>query len=150
MLAHSGSSRKAERVGRGIAAFETDLMGPHGVKLQEQLRVEAHASIRIGVDLRKPAANAVRIKLLVPSTVKRVGQINPFSVAADLDHLRSAVQRSVRMIGMRLATHDATQLYRASFHRLEGIGNVILQKLSPAPTRDIQKAIIQRKIDVCD
>src|SRR5207244_1540035 len=125
-------------------------MRPHGVKLQEQLWVEAHASIGINIDLRQPAANTVRVELLIPSAVERIGQVNAFSVPADLDHLWSAVQWRAGMISVRFTTHDAAQLYRAGPHRLERIRHVILQQLSRAPTRDIQKAIIMREVNVCD
>src|SRR3989442_6175935 len=69
MLAHPSSLREAERVRRRVPSFQADLMRPHGVKLKEELRVETHPSIRINIDLGKPAANTVRIELLVPSAV---------------------------------------------------------------------------------
>src|ERR671910_2527687 len=86
---------EAVRVRRRVTALEADLVRalPLG-ELDEQVRVEGEGAVRAGVKLHEPAPDAVRIELLVPGAVERVGQIDPPSVPAHLDHLRSAVHRS--------------------------------------------------------
>ena len=54
------------------------------------------------IDLRQPALDAVGIELVVPRAIERVGHVDALAVAADLDHLRRAVQRLARARGMRL------------------------------------------------
>src|ERR1051325_565846 len=74
------------RVRRRVATFEADLMQSMRRVLEEEVAVEADAAVWIHIELHHPTADAVRIKLLVPRGVKRVGEIYTLAVAAHLDH----------------------------------------------------------------
>src|SRR6476646_6814241 len=61
----------------------------------EEFRIEGDASLGLHVKLHHPAVDAIWIKLRIDRAVERVGKIDPSAIAADLDHLRSAVERPV-------------------------------------------------------
>src|SRR5262244_802507 len=115
------SSREAVRVGARVSALEMDLVRPHAVELHQKLAVERESAVLADVQLRQPAADAVRIELLVPRAIERVGQIDPPAVVADLDHLRTAVQRSIRLRGVRATADDAAEPHGAGLDRIERI-----------------------------
>src|SRR5437588_1323166 len=112
-------------------------MRPHGIKLVEQLRVETHAATWVNVEFGHPATNAIGIELLVPATVKGIGQVNATSVPADLHHLWSAIQRHIGAVRVWLTPYNATQLHRACLHGLKWVGNVILQEFTRAPAGNV-------------
>ena len=85
-------SRIAERVGLGVAPLKTDLVNTIIIRLNEESIVEADAALRVDIELRHPTANTRGIELLIPGGVQRVGEVDPFSVPAHLDHLRSAAR----------------------------------------------------------
>src|SRR5882762_5434410 len=87
-----GDSRKTIGIARTIAAIKVDLVNTIIGALDEKLLVEIDATIRPGIELDHPTTHAVRIKLLVPGGVKRVGKIDALAVAADFNHLRAARQ----------------------------------------------------------
>src|SRR5260370_24013591 len=100
-------SRIAEGVGRRVAAFEANLMRPFAVEGREEIRIDRHATSRRAIDLRDPAAHALRIKMRVPRSVQRIRYVNAPPVAAQLDHLRRAVEwPALRMLCVR---HDPAQ-----------------------------------------
>ena len=72
------------------------------------------------VDLGHPAADAVRVELVVPRRVERVGEVDALAVAADLDHLRTAVQRLPRLAGMRRAATMPPSRIELTFFGLNG------------------------------
>src|SRR4029453_14659735 len=113
VMTASCRSGVAVRIGGGVSPFEAHLMRPHPVRLQEESGVKLHAALGPHVDLGHPPSDAVRIELLVPRRVETVGEVNALAVAADLDHLRSAVQRFVRVTRVRCAAHDASEPDRA-------------------------------------
>src|SRR4029450_9087255 len=89
-------SREAGGIGARISALEVDLVGTHAVELQESGGIELDAAVRAHVPLGPPALDAVRIELVVPRAIQRVGHVDALAVTADLDHLRGAVQRLLR------------------------------------------------------
>src|SRR5205085_5418349 len=93
---------------------------------------------------------AFRIKLRVPRSIERIGEVDALAIAADLDHLRSAVQRSLRTLGVRGLADDSAQVHRSGFSRVERIGDIVLQELAGAPAGNIQEAVVEREIDVRD
>src|SRR5271154_2693937 len=119
-------------------------------EFQKELRVELHAALRLGIDFHHPASNSVRIKLRVPWRIKRIREISTTPVPAQLHHLRAAIQRRRRIFGMCRAPHDATYMHGPGFFGMERIGNIVLKKFSRAPARDVKKAVVERKINVCD
>src|SRR6202041_1279179 len=127
-----------------------DLMAAQVAEFEKEFRVERHAAGGLGVELYHPAANSVGIELHVPGGVQRVGEIDATSIAAELDHLRAAVQHVAGIFRMRGAAHDAAQMHGAGFLGMEGIGNVILQEFAGAPARNVEEAIVERKIDIGD
>ena len=118
------------------------------IRLNEESIVEADAAFRVDIELRHPTSNARGIELLIPGRVERVGEVDAFSVAAHFDHLRPAAQRLLGFSRMRCLPDNSTNLHRAGLLGIEGIGNIILQHLSGPPAGDVEKAIIEREIDV--
>ena len=49
----------------------------------------------LGIELYHPALDPVGIELGVDRAIKRVCKVDPLAIAADLDHLRAAVQRAI-------------------------------------------------------
>src|SRR5205823_10541830 len=82
-------SRKTERIARGIASFEADLVNTIIVALDKKVFVEGDAALWVSRQFNHPTTHTVGIKLLVPRGVKRVREINSSAVAAHFYHLRS-------------------------------------------------------------
>src|SRR5208282_1762663 len=116
----------------------------------EKLGIDLHAAFRLGVELHHPALDAFRIKLSVPRRIERIGEIDALAIAAELDHLRGAVQRSLRLLGMRGLADDSAQVHRSGFSRVERIGDIVLQKLAGAKAGNVQEAVVEREIDIRD
>src|SRR5437879_3932652 len=97
---------RASRITIGIrgavAAVEPNLVRPMRLRpLDEEFRIERNAARGLGVELHHPAVDSIGIELRVDGAVERVGEIHPFAVPADLDHLRAAAERAV--LGARMA-----------------------------------------------
>src|SRR5215208_3158467 len=88
----------AIRVGGTVSAFQPDLVRAIAIKLYEEIRINAKAARRVGVQLDHPTLQALGIELLVPGVVERVCKVNPPPVATHLDHLRCAVQWLIRSL----------------------------------------------------
>src|SRR6266568_4641468 len=101
-------SRKTIRIARTIATIQMDLVNTIICALDEKLPVEIDPTIGLGIDFDHPTANPIRIKLLVPRSVKRVGKIHTLAVAADFNHLRSPGKWLVRVLRMGCAIGDTT------------------------------------------
>ena len=82
--------------------------------------------------------------------VKRIGEIDPPAVAADLDHLRTAVQGAVSGAGMGGARNDAADAHPAGLLRLERIRYVILDHVAGPPAGDVKKPVVHRQVDIGD
>src|SRR6185295_15122166 len=100
-------SRIAVGIRRAIASFQPHLMramsaGP----IDEEILVERDAAFGLGIELDHPAAKPIRIELLVDDSIERVGEIDPFAIAADLDHLWPAIERLGLGRRMRGARND--------------------------------------------
>jgi len=106
-------------------------------EVDEKLGIDHHAAFRLGVELHHPALDAFRIELSVPWSIERIGEVDAPAVAAEFDHLRGAVQRSLRILRMSSLADDSTQVYRSGFSRVEGIGDIVLQELAGSPAGDI-------------
>src|SRR5262249_21309452 len=113
----------------------------------EKRWVKRHPTCRICVQLRHPAADALRIELCVPAGVERIAHIHATAIPTDLYHLGTAIERSA--CRMRRMANDATEADRAGELWMEGVTDIVLPKLTSAPAGDIQIAIIQGEIDVC-
>src|SRR5690606_10389310 len=94
--AHGGASgrREAERVRRAVAAFEPHLVRAIAVlEPDTELPVELEPAARLRAHHHHRTRYAVGVELPVPGAVERVGEVDAFPVAADLDHLRPAAER---------------------------------------------------------
>src|SRR5206468_13072730 len=100
---------------------------------------DLHAALRFGVEFHHPAPDAFRIKLSVPRTIQRVGEVDALAVAAELHHLRRPVERSPGPPGMRGLAHDAAKVRRSGLSRVERIGDIVLQKLAGAKTGNVEE-----------
>src|SRR5439155_23613550 len=118
------------------------------VPLDKEILVERDAAVRTGIKFHHPTADAIRIKLLVPGRVKRVGRIASFAVAAHFHHLRTTGERLIGLLRMRRAIHNSTDANRAGLLWIEWIRDVVLQKLARSPTRNIKKFVVEGQINV--
>ena len=114
-------------------ALQPDLMRP--VRLgpgDEELFIEGDTACRIGVELRHPAFDAVRIELLIDGAIERVGEIDAPPVTTDLHHLWATVERAVLGGRMRGPGNDSPDAYLAGELGIERIGHVDCCR-SPVP-----------------
>src|SRR6202034_193560 len=91
--------REAVGIAGRVAALQPDLVraaATERVALHEEPLVERDPAAGVRVYLGHPRADAVRVELLVPRPVQRVGEVDPGAVPADLDHLRATEQWLVR------------------------------------------------------
>src|SRR3954447_21806339 len=112
--------RIAIGIGRGVTALQPDLVGALVAEVEEEVGVEAHAARRVGIELDHPTLDTFGIELRVPGQVERVGDVDAPPVTADLDHLRTTVERSRRGRVGSLAD-DAADADRADLLRLRWI-----------------------------
>jgi hypothetical protein len=118
---------------------------------QEEFRVgDEAAGTGIGIELRRPGANAVGIEHLVPCPVKRIGDIDPLPVPAQLHHLRSASELYPWRRRVRLAAHNSAEAHRPGLPRVKRVAYVELLEFACGPTRDVQPAVVNRQVDVGD
>src|SRR5260370_6177321 len=115
-------SRIAERVGRGGATLKTNLMRAFAVEGREEVRVDRHPAGWLAVDFRDPSPNAVRVELGVPRSVERVRNVNPAAVAAELDHLRRAIEWAA--LRMRALRNDTAEPHSTRQPRVQGVAHV--------------------------
>src|SRR5262245_17817522 len=115
----------------------------------KEFRIEGDAAIRVRIELHHPAVDTFRVKLRIDCTVERIGEIDSLSVPADLDHLRSAVERAIRG-RMRGSAGDTANPDLAGELRIERIAHVILVQIAGAPAGDVEEAIVHREIDIGD
>src|SRR5271155_1222040 len=123
-------------------------MCAQSVEPDKELFIELHPAPGVQIDFRHPALNAIGIKLLVPRGVEGVGKVAALAVAADLDHLWTAVEGHARLVRVGGAANDPTEVDRTGFLRAGGIGDVVLYELAGPPTGDIEEAVVEREIDV--
>src|SRR5258707_14182704 len=115
----------AERVRWAVGAFKADLMGAVSFReLDIESLVQRDAAVVADIGLDHRARNAVRIELVVPSRVKRVGPVHAFAVTTDLDHLRTAAV--VAAARMRRLARDTPDMHGAGNLRVYGVGHVVL------------------------
>src|SRR5436190_2020904 len=117
--------------------------------VDEEIAVKLDAAGGIGIELHHPALETIGIKLRIDRAVERVGEIHAPAVTADLDHLRSAIQRTIRL-WMSGARDNASDPDLSSQPGVEGIRYVILLEIAGAPAGNIEETIIHREIDIRD
>src|SRR6266851_6155533 len=101
------------------------------LRLDEELAVELEATVVTDVELRDPALQPVGVELVVPGFVQAVRDVDALAIAADLDHLGTAVERAgVRMRG---AADDPAEVHRPGLLGVERIGDVVLPELAGTP-----------------
>jgi hypothetical protein len=96
------------------------------LSLDKEARIEVHAAVFGHIKFDHPATDAIWVELFVPGAIEGICEIDAPPVAADFHHLRSAIQRNIRLIGVRLPIGDAADAQRAGLLRVERIGDVIL------------------------
>ncbi len=116
--------------------------------LDEKIGIKGNAAIRIGIKLYHPAVDAFGIELIIDGAIQRVGKVDPPPVAADLHHLRTAVQSTRANFGMRLAGPDAADPDGASQLGCERVGHVVLAQVAGTPAGHVEKAIVHGKVDI--
>src|SRR5260370_19813180 len=146
-LRSNSNRRIAERIGRAVAPLKPDLMRTVSVGEAYPValcQLEAATRLCIGHDLS--ARQSVRIKLVVPRRVERVGPVHSFAVAADLYHLRTAcICLAVRV---RRTADNAADAHRACKLGLPRVGDIVLAHLAGSPAGDVQKLVVHGQVDV--
>src|SRR6185437_10660052 len=94
------------------------LLRPQMIELQEHLRIELHSSTVRHIQFGQPAFQARRIKLLIPASIKGIGEVHAASVAAHLDHLRAAIQGLAGPAWKRLPAGNTAKPYRTCLNRM--------------------------------
>src|SRR5919201_1122486 len=90
-----------KRIRRTIPALESDLMRPQLPEVYKEVRIKGHSPARVGIDPHHPATH-LRVKLVIPATVERIGEVDTPSVAAHLHHLGPALHRTSFGMGHRI------------------------------------------------
>src|SRR5262245_50530520 len=114
---------RARRIRRTIPTLKPDLMCSQLSKIHKKVWIQGHATSRVGIYPHHPATH-VRVELIIPTTVERVGKVNTPSIAAHLDHLRSPLHGTA--FRMRGGIDQTTDAYGACELRVKGVGDVIL------------------------
>src|SRR6516162_4768939 len=83
--------------------------------------------------MRRPHPQAVGIDLGVPRGVGRVGEIDSLAFAADLYHLRAAVECLSGFARVSRTAHDPAEINRAPLLRVGRVGDVVLDELPGSP-----------------
>ena len=104
----------------------------------------------IDINLRHPSADPVRIELLVPGAIERVGEVDPPPVAADFHHLRAAVQRLSRTASDAPRAGRCRRASRPVSFGLNGSETSYCRSSPRAPAGDVQEPVVEREIDVGD
>src|SRR5438309_11550312 len=103
--------RIAIGVRRSVAAFQPYLVCTQLVELDKEFFVEFHSALGIRIDLHHPTLYAIRIELIVPWRVERVGKVHALAVAADLDHLWTAIESLLGPLRMSRPAHDPAEVH---------------------------------------
>ena len=104
------------------------------VELDEELFIELHSALRVRVELYHPTLQPIGIDLLVPRRVERIGEIDALAIAADFNHLRTAVERLLGLARVSRTAHDAAEMDRACLLRVGGVRDVVLDELTRSPS----------------
>src|ERR1700694_4301973 len=109
-----------------------DLVGPLALERQKKARISLDAAALIRVELGDPASDPFRIELGIPGLVERVADEHALAIAADLEHLRSAVERPA---GSRMARvgYDSPEAHLADQLGRERVGHVVLLQIAGSP-----------------
>src|ERR1700752_5544469 len=118
-------------------------MCAQAVELDKELFVELHPALWVQIDFRHPALNAIGIKLLVPRGIEGVSKVAALAVAADFDHLRTAVESLLGFLRVSRSAYDAAEMDRARLLRVRRIRDVILDELTCPPARDVKVAVVE-------
>src|SRR6516164_4503960 len=110
--------------------------------------VKRQRAVRPGIGFNEPGTDSVRIYLLVPGGIQRVGKVNAFSVTAYLHHLRAAIERGVRLLRMGRATYDSADLKHRCELRAIGNRDVVTAQFPGSPAGYIKPFIIKRQVKV--
>src|SRR5207244_12735876 len=110
-------------VRRCVAPIQPYLVCAQPAKLDNELLIELHSTLCICIDLHHPTLYTIRIELLIPRRVERVREVAAPAIAADLDHLRTTVERLLGLLRVSRSAHDATEVERAGLLRTCGNGD---------------------------
>src|SRR5690242_17607384 len=92
----------------------------------EEFGIDGNPADWIHIELHHPAVEAALVELGVDGSVKRIGEIDPATVAAHFDHLGSATELILLGTGTTRTRHDTADPHLAGELGLERIGNIVL------------------------
>src|SRR5215208_2624693 len=131
----------AERICGSIASLQSHLMQTHFTGLDEEIRIQFHSAIGVGVDTDHPALEQVGIELVIPGAVQAICYVDALGVPANLDHL-GATQQPTFVLGVSFLTGDTADLDLADELWIERIRNIILMEFAGSPAGNIQEAVV--------
>src|SRR5215216_2116552 len=116
-------------------------MQTHFTGLDEEIRIQFHSAIGVGVDTDHPALEQVGIELVIPGAVQAIRYVDALGVPADLDHL-GATQQPTFVLGVSFLTGDTADLDLADKLWIERIKNLILIEIPRSPARNLPEAVV--------
>src|SRR5262249_39642799 len=129
----------AERIRRTIPTLEPHLVRPQLPKVHKEARLQCHPPCRVGIHPHHPTTH-LRVKLVIPATIERIGEVDAPSVAAHFHHLRPPLHHPT--CGMRRGIDQTTNTHRTREFWVKGVRDVILAQLPSPPARHVQEPII--------
>ncbi len=122
--------------------------GPSGrsEKSTKKSRSTSIPPSRVAIHAQQPGAQ-LRVELVVPGRVERVGDVEATAVERELDHLRPAAELAAGVAG--LAEHTAEPQLPREF-RVAGVGDVVLAQVAVEPVGEVEEAVVHREDDVGD
>src|SRR6266516_5478149 len=117
------------------------LLGEINVEVLVDLQA---AVLRVAIDLQeiRSRLGQFRIKLVIPHAVKRVGNVQPLPIQAELEHLRPTFQ--LVPLYVDALPEQASTPYLSSQLRMRGVANVILADITVQPVRQIEVFVVHR------
>src|SRR5215469_6528113 len=82
-------------------------MQPMRCRSNKKVWIKSEGAVGSGIGFNEPSANSVRIYLLVPRRIQRVGKVNAFSVTTYLHHLRTTIERGTRFFRKGRTTYNS-------------------------------------------
>jgi len=120
-------------LGSHITAGEMDLVGTRAAREHAEVHIEVlverHRAVLGDIYLQQSGLQ-VRVKLVVPRAVQRVGDVQPSPIHRELHHLRPAVQNAAPMPPLLL---QATQPELTVQPRVGTVRDVVLAQVPVKP-----------------
>src|SRR5215469_2248072 len=123
-------------------------MQPMRCRSNKKVWIKSEGAVGSGIGFNEPSANSVRIYLLVPRRIQRVGKVNAFSVTTYLHHLRTTIERGTRFFRKGRTTYNSADLKHRRKLRAIRDGDIITAQFAGSPAGYVKPFIIKRQVKV--